>query len=204
MTDPARQYDRAAARYDARWAAYVRWTLDLLGARARIAPAERVLDIGCGTGTFVRRLLDRNPDQSVAGVDVSGGMLAEAQRKAGAAPNVRFVQASAEALPFEASSFDVVVTASALHYARRPDAVLAEAARVLRAGGRLVVVDWDRGRPWMAGLDGVLRLFDPAHARTLTAAEIGRAAAGAGLVVESVERVRRGAWGLAVVMAAKP
>lgn len=205
MSDRARRhYDRAAAGYDRRWAGYVRRTLDLLDAHARIGPDERVLDVGCGTGTYVRRLLDRNADQAVVGADVSPGMLAEARRKAGPAPNARFVEASAEALPFEAGTFDVVVSASALHYARRPDAALAEAARVLRPGGRLVVLDWDRGYGPVAVLDVVLRVFDPAHGRTLSANELDGLVARAGFESHSVRRIRQGVWGFAVVVAYTP
>lgn len=205
MTETVRrQYDRAAGTYDRRWAGYVRGTLDLLAAHARIGPDERVLDVGCGTGTFAKRLVDRTPAQHVVGVDISAGMLAEARRKVGPAPNARFVAARAEALPFEAGAFDVVVTASALHYAERPEAAIAEAARVLRPGGRLVVLDWDRGRPQMALLNIALRVFDPAHSHTLSARELGEKLAEAGLEVASVERIRRGVWGFAVAVAYAP
>lgn len=205
MTETARRpYDREAERYDRRWSEYVRWTLDLLEAHARIEPDEHVLDVGCGTGAFVERLVARNPAQHVAGVDASTGMLAEAERKLGRFPNVQFAEARAEALPFEADAFDIVVSASALHYFERPGAALAEASRVLRPGGRLVVLDWDRGRWWMALLDAALRVFDPAHRRTLTAEEIGRELGEADLDVRSVEQVQRGAWGLAVAVAYKP
>ena len=205
MTETVRrQYDRAAGAYDRRWAGYVRATLDLLDTHARIGPDERVLDVGCGTGTFVRRLVDRNPAQHAVGVDVSAGMLAEARRKVGAAPNARFVEAPAEALPFPDGAFDVVVTASALHYAARPEAVLAEAARVLRPGGRLVVLDWDRGRWWMAALDVALRAFDPAHTHTLSAGELDGMLAGAGFASHAVQQIRRGVWGFAVAVAYTP
>ena len=191
----ARQYDRAARAYDRRWAGYVRDTHALLDAVARVRPAERVLDVGCGTGMFAARLAARHPAQRVVGVDVSAGMLAEARRTTAAFPNVRFECAPATALPVADAAFDVVVTASALHYVRDPGAALAEARRVLRAGGRLAVVDWDRSRWWMAAMDGFLTLADPAHGRTLAADEIARLMTDAGFDVRVAERVRRGAWG---------
>lgn len=204
MSAVSRQYDRAARAYDRRWAGYVRDTHALLDAVARVRPAERVLDVGCGTGTFAARLAARHPGQRVTGVDVSAGMLAEARRKTAAFPDVRFARAPATDLPFADAAFDVVVTASALHYAARPADALAEARRVLRPGGRLAVVDWDRGRWWMAAMDGLLALADPAHGRTLSAAEIARLMTDAGLDVRVAERVRRGAWGLAAVVGYAP
>lgn len=204
MTDPVRrQYDRGAPRYDDRWAGYIRLTLDLLEARARIAPHERVLDVACGTGAFVERLVAANPAQHVVGTDVSAGMLALARSKLGRFPNVRFVEAPAEALPFETGSFDIVVSASAFHYFDNPEAALAEMARVLRPGGRLVLLDWDRGRWWMALLDAALRVFDPAHHRTYSAVEINWMLEAAGLDGPDVESVRRGVWGLAIATAYK-
>lgn len=196
----AHQYDRAARTYDRLWAGYVRDTHDLLDAVARVRPGERVLDVGCGTGTFAARLAARNPAQHILGVDVSEGMLAEARRKTSAFPNVRFEQAPATRLPFEDAAFDVVVTASALHYVGRPADALAEARRVLRPGGRLAVVDWDRSRWWMAAMDAFLTLADPAHGRTLAAAETARLMTDAGFDVRVAERVRRAAWGLAAIV----
>ena len=204
MSEPVRRrYDRAAARYDRRWAGYVRRTLDLLEARAAVRPGERVLDVGCGTGAFEERLIAANPQQEVVGVDVSAGMLAEARRKLAAAPTVRFVEAEATRLPFDDGAFDTVVSASALHYVPDPAAALGEVARVLAVGGRLVLLDWDRSRPGMAVLDAVLRVLDPAHAGALSAAE-AEALLGQGGQEGSAERVRAGRWGLFVLRAVKP
>lgn len=204
MSGPARrQYDRAAPRYDRRWAGYVRRTLDVLDARAAVRPDERVLDVGCGTGAFAARLVARHPMQHVVGVDVSEGMLAEARRKLGHAPGAAFVRAAADALPFDAAAFDIVVSASALHYFPDPARALAEMHRVLRPGGRVVVLDWSRDFWWMALLDGALRLFDPAHGRTLSAGEVRALLVKAGFAAPAVERVRRSTWGLMVARARK-
>jgi hypothetical protein len=72
---------------------------------------------------------------------------------------------------------------------------------VLAPGGRLVVLDWRRDDPLVATLDRVLRLVDPAHARTLTSAELEAALDAAGFRVTTLARPRVGAWALVVAVA---
>lgn len=152
-----------------------------------------MLDVGCGTGVFAERLVARHPEQPVTGVDVSPGMLAEARRKLSDVPNVCFVEASATALPFPDAAFDVVVSASVLRYVPDREAALREMYRVLAAGGRMVVLDWDRSAWTMWLLDRYLRLADSAHRPPLTASEADDLLREIGLPGQ-VERVRSGWW----------
>jgi ArsR family transcriptional regulator len=104
-------------------------------------PVGRLLDIGTGTGRMIE-LLGPKAAQ-VTGVDKSSEMLRLARVKleaAGIASNLR--QADMYALPLPDGSADSVVIHQVLHYAQNPAAALAEAARVLRHGGRLLVVDF--------------------------------------------------------------
>lgn len=104
-------------------------------------PVGRLLDIGTGTGRMIE-LLGPKAAQ-VTGVDKSSEMLRLARVKleaAGIASNLR--QADMYALPLPDGSADSVVIHQVLHYAQNPAAALAEAARVLRPGGRLLVVDF--------------------------------------------------------------
>jgi ubiquinone/menaquinone biosynthesis C-methylase UbiE len=96
------------------------------------------LDVGCGTGFLSFELAQRG--HRVTGVDFSDAMLAEARRKAQNAI-VRFQHADAEALPFEAGSFDLVISRHVLWTLPHPVAAIDEWIRVLRPGGRLVIVD---------------------------------------------------------------
>ena len=103
---------------------------DLLG--------RRTLDIGCGTGQFAGALAERGGGK-VWGVDRSPEMLALATANH---PRVRFKEGPAEALPFKGSWFERAVMRLSLHLLDRPVA-LAEAARVLTPGGRLVIATFD-------------------------------------------------------------
>jgi ubiquinone/menaquinone biosynthesis C-methylase UbiE len=77
--------------------------------------------------------------REVVGLDLVPELLAEGRTRAPA--NVELVEGDATALPFERASFDLVTTARTLHHIARPELVLAEAVRVLRPGGTLLIVD---------------------------------------------------------------
>jgi ubiquinone/menaquinone biosynthesis C-methylase UbiE len=98
------------------------------------------LDAGCGTGFLSLELAARG--HRVTGLDFAPAMLAIARRKAAESGfPIRFEEGDAEALPFAAGSFDVVISRHVLWTLPHPEAAIDEWIRVLRPGGRLVVVD---------------------------------------------------------------
>ena len=98
------------------------------------------LDAGCGTGFLSFELAARG--HRVTGVDFAPAMLAEARRKAAErSVSVRFEKADAEQLPFPSHSFDLAISRHVLWTLPLPEAAIDEWIRVLRPGGRLVVVD---------------------------------------------------------------
>jgi ubiquinone/menaquinone biosynthesis C-methylase UbiE len=114
---------------------------------ARLAPGERVLDVGCGTGSLALAAKRRvGPAGTVRGVDASPEMVNQARAKsARAGLDVAFQVARAEALPFADGSVDVVLGTLMLHHL--PPVVRAEfvreVRRVLRPGGRVLAVDFE-------------------------------------------------------------
>src|SRR5215207_4150119 len=111
----------------------------LVGMLALVDPDADVADLGCGTGSltatlapFVRRVI---------GVDASAPMLAAARRRLDGATNVDLRQGELETVPIENAHVDAAVMSLVLHYIAEPAKALGEAARVLRPGGRLIVVD---------------------------------------------------------------
>lgn len=112
---------------------------------AAAAPSrgERVLDIGCATGNLLRSLSKRGLDQGdLAGLDPDPKALRRARRKVRRA---RLDQGSAAHLPYPDGSLDVVFSTLMFHHldAATKDAMLAEVARVLTPGGRLLLADFD-------------------------------------------------------------
>lgn len=117
---------------------------------ARLGPGESVLDAGCGTGSLAiaaRRQV--GPGGTVTGIDASPAMIARAQAKAKKAGlDVAFLQAPAQDLPLSDAQFDAVTMTVMLHHlprSARRDAV-GEARRVLKPGGRLLIVEFGAAR----------------------------------------------------------
>jgi ubiquinone/menaquinone biosynthesis C-methylase UbiE len=107
---------------------------------------ERIVDVGCGTGLFVSDLAQIvGPAGRVLGLDISPDVLALARRRCTDWPWVACVQGDATALPAADGEFDVAVSVQVLEYVAEVDRALAELQRVLRPGGRVLVVDsdWD-------------------------------------------------------------
>jgi len=105
----------------------------LFVATARIAAGARVLELGCGTGEFTRRVAPTGA--RLVALDISGDLLVKARAKVGG--DVRFTRGNAEALPFHDGAFDVVYGCSGLQHLE-VEAALREVRRVLRSGGRIV------------------------------------------------------------------
>jgi ubiquinone/menaquinone biosynthesis C-methylase UbiE len=129
----------------------------LLGARrlherlvdqARLRPADRVLDIGCGTGNLTLLVAKRYPSATVVGLDPDSAALDRARKKAARGRLMAtFAQGFAEELPYPDGSFDAVLCSLALHHVTEGCRiqVLREVSRVLRPGGHLHLLEMAAG-----------------------------------------------------------
>lgn len=108
---------------------------------AGIRPAERVLDVACGTGVVA--ITAARAGASVCGLDLTPELLEHArvnQEIAGC--KVEWTEGDAESLPYPDASFDVVLSQFGHMFAPRPEVALAEMRRVLRPGGRIAFATW--------------------------------------------------------------
>src|SRR4051794_6227625 len=109
-----------------------------------IAPADRVLDIGCGSGRSTLDAARLARDGSALGVDLSESMLGEARRRASTEglTNVEFVRADAQVHAFAPATFDLVISRFGSMFFSDPVAAFANIASALRPGGRLGLLVW--------------------------------------------------------------
>jgi SAM-dependent methyltransferase len=113
-------------------------------AAAAIAPTDRVLDVGCGTGDTTRAAARLATDGDALGVDLSRAMLTRARERSSAEglANVTFEQADAQVYPFAEAHFDVVISRFGVMFFSDPVAAFANLARATVPSGRLAVVTW--------------------------------------------------------------
>ncbi|MBL0926952.1 MAG: bifunctional demethylmenaquinone methyltransferase/2-methoxy-6-polyprenyl-1,4-benzoquinol methylase UbiE [Phycisphaerales bacterium] len=120
---------------------------------AGVRPADRVLDVACGTGDLTRAFADAGPAE-VIGADFTPQMLDIARAKRGRV--IEYLEADAQNLPFPDGRFDVVSIAFGIRNVQRPERALAEFFRVLAPGGRLIVLEFAEPRlapvRWINGL----------------------------------------------------
>lgn len=196
------QYDAWARVYDRLWRWYMNQTLPVIRRTATVGDDERVLDLACGTGELLHRIARRTPTAELVGVDLAPAMLERAREKLSGVPGAQLRRADSHDLPLADDAFDVILCANTFHYFTQPSVVLAEARRVLRPEGRLVLLDWCRDFWTCRLMDAVLRRIDPAYETCYTLAEttslLGRVSF---RVTESFRYHFDLVWGMMVVTA---
>ncbi|WP_103384232.1 methyltransferase domain-containing protein [Pseudonocardia dioxanivorans] len=136
--EEARRLDRSYATSDV--VAQRAQVLDML----RLRRGERVLDVGSGPGYLLASMAEAvGPAGAVQGMDPSPAMNAIARQRCAAMPWATVGEGDACALPYPDGEFDVVVATQVYEYVTDMPAAIAEVARVLRPGGRVVVLDTD-------------------------------------------------------------
>ena len=165
MTEPdagiAFQFDDAGAR---RVEAMYQ-TPDIVEQRARtlerlaLRPGEYVLDLGCGPGLLALEMAGRvGPAGRVDGLDASPSMLALAGRRCASRPWVHLHSGDVTALPFEDNAFDAAVSAQVYEFVPDIRRALGELRRVLKPGGRAIIIDTDwESCVWHSGDDARMR-----------------------------------------------
>ena len=175
-------------------AEHKRETIDAMGLRT----GDVGLDVGCGVGDEVRLIAERvGPSGRAVGVDVNEGVLATARERTPRDWEVSFLLADAHALPFGDGEFTAARVERALQHMTDPGRAVAEMARVVRGGGRVVALepDWEtlvissRSDDTARAIRDVMLL---SVASPTVGRDLARYFAEAGLVLGAVRGVRAG------------
>jgi len=155
------EYSKLARIYDERWSHYIEASLRETLKRMDLYSCRNLLDVGCGTGVLLEKLKNRHPGIHLTGIDSTQEMLDIAAKRL--PEDIHIERSLAESLPFEDSSFDIVVSCNMFHYIRKPVAALKEAKRVLKETGTIVITDWCDDYIPCRICNLFLRYFNAAH-----------------------------------------
>ncbi len=139
MTDARVNYDQIAPIYDQRYTvSQFEGIAAALRSLTRDTGAERILEVGCGTGRWLAEL--QPVIRQVYGMDLSLGMLQQAKQRP---ESLSLICGHASHLPFPDAGFDLIFCVNAFHHFSQPRAFISEARRLLRPGGALAVMGMD-------------------------------------------------------------
>lgn len=157
----AAAYERIMGRWSRRLA-------PLLIAFGGLAGGERVLDVGCGTGSLTVALAERADVRAVVGIDLTPAFV-EFARARSTDPRLAFELGDARDLPFADDGFDRAFSSLVLHFIPDAATAVAEMRRVVRPGGAVTAAVWDNygGQPHIRMLWDVAGVLDPTLERPL-------------------------------------
>jgi SAM-dependent methyltransferase len=107
-----------------------------------ITPARSWLDVGCGTGSLTKLILETYQPKEIISIDSSGDFISHAQRSI-ANPSVHFKVGLAQSLELDSNSIDTVVSGLVLNFVPQPKAAILEMLRVAKPGGKIGIFLWD-------------------------------------------------------------
>ena len=195
-----KEYTALASTYDRRWSAYLDASLSMTLETVDKLPAERILDVACGTGLLLERLTERSDQPDLVGIDRVPAMLDTARHRLG--QRATLLEGTAERLPFDDAAFQLVVSTNALHYFPDADTALDEIRRVISPSGNLVITDWCRDYLWMKLLNRVLPMTRHAHVHTFNTHELEKSLEIAGFeIIARTSKKIDWFWGLMTIHA---
>lgn len=178
-------FDGWASGYeDRRISPWFQYTQDLAITALDLRPDSRALDVGCGTGFAVRRLASLLPEGKACGIDISQGMVEQAQSRIPVqlADRIEIQQASSARIPYPDGFFTHLMCTNSFHHYPKPLEVLAEMQRVLKPGGTIVIFENAPDLSIYTRLwDLLFRVIEKGHVRYYTSRELGVMLEAAGL-----------------------
>ena len=156
-----------------RISSWFRFYQSLAMSKLEIAEGEGFLDVGCGTGWAVREAAKRLRSGKACGIDISPKMIEKASAQTSKLSNIEFRVATAEAIPYPDECLSSILCTSSFHHYQNPLRALSEMKRVMKQGGKLVILDSARDISFPIWLqDRFRRYFERSHVQYYTTNEM--------------------------------
>ncbi|TVR17443.1 MAG: class I SAM-dependent methyltransferase [Balneolaceae bacterium] len=187
-------YDKLSKKYNKQYHSYLRHTHKKMASKLKLHQTDEILDVSAGTGLLADMVMQKSgPFKRLVLNDPSEGMLAQAKYLLRHhAKVIEFTSHFSENLPFEDESFTQIICLNSFHYYVDQKAVMAHFSRLLKPGGTLWMLDWNR-----VGLFKVasflIDLLSPEHINTRTLEETRQLCRANGFTVQDEEQ-----WGFRV------
>ena len=137
-----------------------------------ISKGVRFLDIGCGPGWALEEAANLAGGQGeFYGIDLSPLMIEKAKSDYADRPNFHFLVANAESIPLESGFFDRIICTNSFHHYLHPDRAVAEFHRLMKPGGRLLLLDPTADSRIVRLSDRIIRWIEPEHVKLYSSAE---------------------------------
>lgn len=168
------RFDDWSITYDQdRISSWLRFYQSLAMSELNISAGKRFLDVGCGTGWAVREAASRLTSDIAYGIDISPGMIEKAVAQSASIQNVEFQIADAEAIPYPDEYFSLILCTCSFHHYQNPMGALLQMKRVMKKGGRLVILDSARDVSFAIWLqDRWRRYLERSHVQYYTTTEM--------------------------------
>ncbi|MBI4211579.1 MAG: class I SAM-dependent methyltransferase [Deltaproteobacteria bacterium] len=200
----SKKYDYLASIYDWIYRTYVQRTVEWAIEVTKLKGHERILDIGCGTGTLEVELIKQFPRLAIDGCDISAKMLDRAREKLADAPNVHFFTTDAGSHTWSPETYDTVFSISNLHYFPDPLTLFQSAHACTKQGGTFTLVDWENRNLKSKMYTMWMKCSDPGFRKIYTFEELTHFFEKAGWTLERSERFGvRGYWTMIAIRARK-
>ena len=199
-----KQYKKLAKSYNFRFPSYLKITTDKVAKIANITPGGKVLDLGCGTGELLFKLVQKYPATAeLVGIDISEEMLKRAKSKLDSFKTVSLHVGNVEKIAYPDEYFDLIVSVGVMHYVRNPKSMITEALRVLKHGGRFLLIDMAE-ESMTTKISSVLRkITDPGAVQFYSLHSISELLTSQGFKIRSSELFQAGIFGLYLIEAEK-
>lgn len=179
-----KEYTRRAARYDLTGQRFLSLSQTVAVEILNPQRGERILDAGCGTaGTIVSIAKDIGENGEVVGIDLSEDMLNLARQKLSGYNNVILIKGNLENTSYPDNYFDAIVNVNVIHYFYNFGLVLREFYRLLKPGGRLVLVGFCTDYLFFGFVEKIWRIFIPSHIRAYSLDGLSRKVKEAGFEI---------------------